>query len=106
MKSAGEADHGTTIDAAPSEEIVVALPENPTTGYRWTIETIGDVTSSFEQSSSAQIGGGGMRMFRFVAPKSGTVTLRAVLRRAWDPPEQRLKEYVVTINVGEHGHDD
>jgi Predicted secreted protein len=33
-----EANNGESIEVHPGDEIILHLPENPTTGYRWHIE--------------------------------------------------------------------
>src|SRR6185369_14573607 len=37
-----ERDNGAEITVHRTEEIIIALPENPTTGYRWAVEATGD----------------------------------------------------------------
>jgi predicted secreted protein len=37
-----DVDRSSTVSVPLSEEVVLELEENPTTGYRWTIETTGE----------------------------------------------------------------
>lgn len=97
-----ETDNGALVRVQASEEVVLELLENPTTGYRWMIETTGDTVREIESDyvpSSAAIGGGGRRSVRFIAAHPGTAEVRAALRRSWEPPEQSLKQFAVTIHV-------
>ena len=105
-----EADNGASKRVRIAEEVVLELQESPSTGYRWAIETTGDaveIESTFIPLSEAGIGGGGQRVVRFVAAHPGTAEIRAMLRRAWEPPEKSLKQYAVTITVeGDSNADD
>jgi inhibitor of cysteine peptidase len=106
-----ESDNGTSVRVPLSEEVVLELEENPTTGYRWMIETTGDAVSEIESnyvpSSGTAIGGGGRRSVRFIAARPGTTEIRAALRRSWEPPERSLKQFAVTIHVeGDSDADD
>jgi inhibitor of cysteine peptidase len=106
-----DADNGASVRVRLAEEIVLELQESPSTGYRWSIETsddaVSDIESTFIPSSDAGIGGGGQRVVRFVAAHRGTAEIRAVLRRAWEPPEKSINHYAVTITVeGDSDADD
>ncbi|HXH39670.1 MAG TPA: protease inhibitor I42 family protein [Thermoanaerobaculia bacterium] len=103
-----EVDRTSTVSVPLSEEVVLELEENPSTGYRWTIETTGEsveqLASTFTPSPSAGIGGGGRRVVRFLASRPGTTTIRAALRRTWEQSDRMIKQYAVTITV--EGADD
>jgi inhibitor of cysteine peptidase len=104
-----EADNGTSVRVPLSEEIVLELEENPTTGYRWVIETTGDAVEEIESSyvaSSSAIGGGGHRSVRFIATHPGTSEIRAAQRRSWEPPNRNLKQFAATIHVEGDSHAD
>jgi inhibitor of cysteine peptidase len=105
-----EADNGTSVRVPLSEEVVLELVENPTTGYRWTIETTGDAVKEVESAyvpSSAAIGGGGRSVFRFIAERRGTAEIHAALRRPWETLDHTLNQFTVTITIegGPDGHD-
>jgi inhibitor of cysteine peptidase len=101
-------DRSSTVSVPLSEEVVLELQENPSTGYRWTIETTGEsvteLASTYAPLPSAGIGGGGRRIVRFLATRPGTTSIRAALRRPWEQPDRTINQYVVTINVA--GSDD
>lgn len=106
-----EANHGSLVRVRPSEEVVLELEENPTTGYRWAIETRGralkEIGSTYIPSSGSAIGGGGRRAVRFVAAQPGTAEIRAALRRPWEQKNRNADQYAVTITVeGEPNADD
>jgi inhibitor of cysteine peptidase len=81
---------GSSVQVRVGDEIVVSLDENPTTGYRWAIDSSGEPTlapigSSYEPSAGGGMGGGGQRTFRFRAVAAGQAGLRLVLRQEWQP---------------------
>jgi inhibitor of cysteine peptidase len=98
-----EVDHGTSVCVRISEEVVLELQENPTTGYRWTIETSGEalrqLAPTYAPAPNAEIGGGGKRTVRFIAVRAGTSEIRAVLRRSWEQQDGSLSTYAVKIKV-------
>jgi inhibitor of cysteine peptidase len=106
-----ETDNGAAKRARLAEEVVLELQESPSTGYRWAIETTGDAVTEIESTfiplSDAGIGGGGQRLVRFVAAHPGSAEIRAVLRRAWEPPGRNLNYCAITITVeGDSDADD
>ena len=79
---------GETIALHKGDEILLSLPENPTTGYRWTfaadgMDIVGDDYAADPRSS---VGGGGARTLRLVAARAGDAVVRATLQRSWEDP--------------------
>jgi inhibitor of cysteine peptidase len=83
------------------DDVVLRLPENPTTGYRWTLSTSADDALSLESDTyvpgEAKPGTPGVRVFRLRATAPGTVELRLHRRRRWETtpaepePERQLR---------------
>jgi len=101
-----QSDQGSEFQVHPGDLIVVRLPENPTTGYRWELDVADDriialQDSDYSTASSAGIGGGGMRTFSLEAHRPGTVRVRLRLRREWEPEEAAVDCFEVTIRVRE-----
>ena len=75
MKILGASDTEQTVTISPGEEINVALDENPTTGFHWTVDSVSgalDVLSSdFHAPSSPRPGAGGRRTVRLRAGNGG-----------------------------------
>jgi inhibitor of cysteine peptidase len=96
----GPAANRGTLDVRQGDEVVVRLPENPTTGYRWQLEKVEgapiDVQDSFEPGMEA-VGSEGVRVLTLARCSPGATTLHLRLRRAWEPPEQGLGEFQVTL---------
>jgi inhibitor of cysteine peptidase len=83
------------------EPVEVALPESPTTGYRWELEDDGQAVRILsarydeEPDPVRTAGGGGTRTFRIELLDPRPTEVRFVLRRPWDP--QPIERRVVTI---------
>jgi inhibitor of cysteine peptidase len=90
---------------ARDDEVVMRLAENPTTGYRWQLTQSGAgelelVEDRFVTGAAgAAPGAGGSRLVRFAGRKPGEVRIEAVLRRAWDPPQDGLQRRTFAITV-------
>jgi inhibitor of cysteine peptidase len=101
MRTLNEADDGQTTTIRPGEAIALELPENPTTGYRWTVELSGDALAQAASTymPGAGIGAGGQRSTTFTALRPGTTVIRASLRRPWEAPDRTLKTFEATVHV-------
>lgn len=94
------AQNGQTVTVGAGDTIVVRLPENPSTGFRWEFAGAVAVSDDFVGGPPAMPGAGGERVIRFVAPASGMLTIHAELRRAWEKdaaPQSRF-EVIVSVN--------
>ena len=65
-----QADNGKSVEARPGDLIVIRLPGNPATGFRWTVDKLDPLCveaqgSSFSPAGDAAIGRGGERTFSF-----------------------------------------
>jgi len=64
-----EADSGRSLAVAPGTQVVLRLPENPTTGYRWQVPPGVTVASDefLAVGADAGAGAGGERVLTLVA---------------------------------------
>jgi inhibitor of cysteine peptidase len=84
-----EGSNGKDIPLKVGQTFSIALPENPTTGYRWifvqkcgpTCSLIGD---SFDPRTHL-LGSPGVHEWHFRADAPGTATVDMRLAREWDP---------------------
>jgi inhibitor of cysteine peptidase len=100
------ADSGKVVETRAGDTLVVRLGENPTTGYRWAIETLNadEVVLQSEEylrASGAAVGGGGERRFTFKAQRAGTATVQLKLWRAWEGDASIVERFTVMIQVQE-----
>src|SRR5579872_1725064 len=81
------ADNGKSVRLRAGDTITVRLPENPSTGWRWQVETLDaallvTVDTGYKVYGTG-VGGGGLRTlsFRGVSPGKGVLVLTE--RRPW-----------------------
>jgi inhibitor of cysteine peptidase len=87
-----KANSGQSIEARQGDEIILRLPENPTTGYRWQIdgadgveqETSEHTTDSDPPDPNPRLGKGGVQEFRFRAKEPGSRRLDLKHWREWE----------------------
>ncbi len=83
-----ETSNGEEVALAVGQSFMIALPENPTTGYRWAFTKTGapqcELLADFFEADSHQTGGSGTHEWRFRADAPGTATIQMELTRGWD----------------------
>ncbi|HEX2958540.1 MAG TPA: protease inhibitor I42 family protein [Chitinispirillaceae bacterium] len=94
-------DRGRTVEVEAQSIVTIRLDENPTTGYRWNVETadrlelVGD---SFEKTGDS-IGAGGVRVFQFRTLGAGSHRLSIKKWRDWEGESSIIERFYVTIVV-------
>lgn len=93
-----------TVELAVGDLLSITLPENPTTGYRWAIQTIDDrllelQTSTYAPALTTGMGGGGQHCFVFQAKAVGTSLLELKEWRDWEGDASILKRFAVTVEI-------
>jgi inhibitor of cysteine peptidase len=102
-------DNGKSLEARQGDEIILRLPENATTGYRWHIDRANAVIEQ-EQTSyhldpniqtdpNTQFGRGGVREFRFRAKANGTARLELKLWQPWEGDSSVIERFAVDIKI-------
>lgn len=85
-----EADNGTNVIINKNDTFLIKLEENPTTGYRWSLDNP-DFHTYFKveydnyicHSDDPAPGDGGTRIFTIIAIKDGETKIIANYRRPW-----------------------
>ena len=85
-----EADNGSFSDVSTGENVVVSLPENPTTGYSWRFFAVpagffADVREEYSAPNTTLLGVGGVKRYSFTVNSAGRATLTAFYYRPWEP---------------------
>ena len=99
-------DNGKTVEAKAGDSVVIELPENPTTGYVWTLDVkegqgVAHVSDSpYAAASESGIGGGGMRTFNVEIQSPGNATIDMKLRRQWEPESAAIDGFKALIKAG------
>jgi predicted secreted protein len=97
----GNQDSGRTVEAKARSIVTVCLKENPTTGYRWKVETSGGlelISDSFEKGGDA-IGAAGIRVFQFRTPDEGSHKLSMRNWRDWEGESSIIDQFCAIIEV-------
>lgn len=97
-------DQGRTITVQTGDAIVLWIEENLSTGYSWDIAAESRPVLALQHSEHVAATGGlmgcnGMRLLHFVAQVPGSQPIRLQLRRPWDPPNQAIDQFSVTVVV-------
>ena len=81
-------DADRTIAVKVGDEIAIALAENSTTGFQWTVESLPPeltmIASDLEGGDAARPGAAGRRTIRLHAASPGTAQLRLRYGRRWE----------------------
>jgi len=85
----GEESNGREISLNVGDTVILRLPENPTTGYRWTLEKDGSpvcskIGDSFVPPADSRPGSPGTHEWRFRAEKPGAAAVEMRLIRKWN----------------------
>ena len=96
----GQADSGGRRALRVGAELVVALEENPTTGYRWSAdvdESVLEITEDRNDGPVERRGAPGSRVLTFRVLRPGSFRLRLVKKRPWETAV--VDEFVVDLDV-------
>jgi inhibitor of cysteine peptidase len=103
MLSLVETDNDRTVDARVGDVVQVSLPENATTGYRWTIdrydEDIIEAVGSEPRYPADAVGSGGRVAFTFKAKKTGAGEIALKHWRHWEGDRSVIGRFHVRLNV-------
>jgi inhibitor of cysteine peptidase len=104
MTSAIEVDdqaNGTSVVLTVGQSLVVRLPENPTTGHRWSVESLGGMLLEGDEFLPAGIGvgAGGTRRLLLRAQKPDRTQVVFSLRRSWEAPSASIGRFTLSVNT-------
>jgi inhibitor of cysteine peptidase len=101
------AQTGTSVALAADQALLVRLPSNPTTGYRWiyvepkdaVLRVDGPSTYEAVQTGGNVAGAGGIEIWKLAPLKPGAQQLRFEYRRPWeqDIAPSQVVTYPVTV---------
>jgi inhibitor of cysteine peptidase len=96
------ADTNRTISAAPGDELIISLAEQPSTGYRWTVELVDEARLALRDTFYAgggRPGAAGVRQLTFVVAQPGQSELRLKHWRPWSGESSVLARFAVTVDA-------
>ena len=100
MRTLESQDSGKTIKMELDGTFEVRLQENPTTGYRWKVQStpgLEEIGDHF--TAGAATGEGGIRAFEFRASSAGSHELRISSGRNWETKDPSNGFFRATIAV-------
>jgi len=95
-----EQDRGRLIDVKLDDVVTVQLKENPTTGYRWSVETAQGLEQVRDHmEAGGAIGSEGVRVFQFRTTRVGSSELRMKKLREWEGEGSVIDRFNVRLIV-------
>jgi inhibitor of cysteine peptidase len=95
-----EGDRGRTIAVDKGSTVTVRLRENPTTGYRWAVESMEGLDLLRDRAEPGTgVGAAGARVLEFRATRAGSNRLRLKHWRDWEGESSVTDRYELSINV-------
>lgn len=102
-----EHDDGGRIQVRVGDLIELRLPENASTGYRWTLDhldarlfEVGDTGAEYPEG---RIGSGGQVSFHITIVAAGNGTLALRCWRPWEGESGVLKRFAVEVDASSPG---
>jgi inhibitor of cysteine peptidase len=97
----GAGDNGGSPSLVKGQRLVLQLPENATTGYRWAVVSSGalELISNTYEIGAGGAGAGGMRRLEWLAVALGTSELLLLHRREWEGAGQEIGRFKITVAV-------
>lgn len=90
-----------TAEVDPGDEVVVRLPENASTGYLWSVVSVGAGLELVGDATAPPAGGGpgaaGERVVRLRAAAPGRAVVLLRLARPWEPAPAEERQVTVTV---------
>jgi inhibitor of cysteine peptidase len=81
---------------------VLRLPESPTTGYRWQVESIdgpvATVADSFHLDPDIQFGSGGVRELRFQVTGPGLIRIELKHWQSWEGERSVNERFTAVVD--------
>ena len=103
MQSLTEADNERTVDLRVGESVRLILPENATTGYRWSVDhfdrEVIDPAGSEPHYAGGAVGSGGQVSFDFKAKKAGSGEVALKYWRHFEGEGSVVKRFRFRLNA-------
>jgi inhibitor of cysteine peptidase len=97
------ADNGRAIELRVGDDVVLRLPENATTGYRWGIdaadESLVEIKEGEYSPASNAIGVGGEVQWIVHAKAPGVTQVKLKRWRRWEGERSVVERYEITLRI-------
>jgi inhibitor of cysteine peptidase len=96
----GPADSGREVTLKLGDRVLIRLPENPSTGYRWAVDVPDVLNLTRDENEPGEApGAAGFRVFEFMADALGRAAIDLGCGRAWEPAAPPIDRFHVTLEV-------
>ena len=97
-------DHGKTVEVPLGESITIRLPENPTTGYRWAVDSITQSLLTIDEgrfvpAAGSALGGSGYREIVVHPKQDGVGEVRLKLGQSWEDESAVSDRFEIRVVV-------
>jgi inhibitor of cysteine peptidase len=94
------------IGANIGDEVKITLPSNPSTGFRWALDSVSDATilkqegdSEYILPESSAVGAGGQEIWTFKALKRGTSRISLAYSQSWEGGTKGEWTIIIDVSV-------
>jgi predicted secreted protein len=98
-----KAQAGRVLAVKVGDSISVHLPENPTTGYAWALDSIDDtlleVGGPAYHGEDAGFGSGGVKTWRLRARARGRTRVELKRWRHWEGDQSIVERFGITLDI-------
>lgn len=96
----GPEDRDRKVSVRVGDRIVLRLPENPTTGYRWQTEFPPFLRLAHDANEHGEApGAGGFRVLELVVAAAGLDEIRLACARPMDAANARIDQFNVVLEA-------
>lgn len=99
-----EKDNGALVEVPRGSKVTIELPENPTTGFQWIVDSIDELFFALEGDAfligdQMGLGASGVRRFFFRAKVSGCTSLSLINKRAWESDNEAAGSFKLAVQI-------
>jgi inhibitor of cysteine peptidase len=103
MLEINESSNGHEITLPVGQILEISLGENPTTGFRWNLESKGELTCAFIKDFFESVvdppGHGGNHHWQFETARVGLGTIILSYRRSWEKEKAPTRTFMLRVRV-------
>ncbi|HLW34152.1 MAG TPA: protease inhibitor I42 family protein [Chthoniobacterales bacterium] len=97
-------DNGALVEVSLGSKVTVELPENPTTGYQWAIDSVDEVFlvpqgDAFLVGKQMGLGSGGVRRFFFRAKGTGCTSLGFINKPPLQSDNESIGSFKLAVRI-------
>jgi inhibitor of cysteine peptidase len=95
-----------SFDLQVGNPVLIRLPENPASGFRWNLDHLDESVmtvegSEFSQTPGSGVGGGGIRTITLLPRGPGVTHLSIKNRRVWEGGASAVGQFEATFRVSQ-----